>query len=282
MNGVRPKLVVMLALAIAAGALLRGALDTGGDPGVPHPELASLREQLEEAQRRLDRKDVENERLAAELSGLRKWAEALEDAASTGGRATEEAISARGADDRASSGDRETGEAAAAGGGVFNEQALLAAGLYPDDVQQLREVWRQIEADKLELDVRAAAGGWADSYRHHQTLRRIDAGARQELDDDSYDQYLFATRRPNRVVVRDVLDDSPASSAGLRTGDAILRYDGERIFTTRELEAAISRGGEYDHVRLEVLRDGREVSFVLPREPLGVLTALTLSEPYTE
>jgi hypothetical protein len=283
MNGVRPRLViVLLALAIAAGALLRGALDQVGAPGGAHPELTSLREQLEEARRQLEQKDVENERLAAELSELKKWAEVLADAASASAPRPGEARPALGRDDRAARADVKMVEAAPAGGPVFNEQALLALGLHPDDVRELRELWRQLEAEKLELGVRAAGGGWADSYRHHQGLRRIDARARQELDDEAYDQYLFGTRRPNRLVVRDVLDGSVASSAGLRAGDAILRYEGERIFTTRELEAAISRGGRYEHIRLEVLRDGRELSFVVPRTPLGVLTALTVGQPYTQ
>jgi regulator of sigma E protease len=56
------------------------------------------------------------------------------------------------------------------------------------------------------------------------------------------------------AIVGVVRPDSPARSAGLQTGDAILSVDGVTITELSEVAPAIGRGGE--QVVLEVMRDG--------------------------
>ena len=100
-------------------------------------------------------------------------------------------------------------------GGAFDREALIQAGVRPDEVEGLRELWEKSEMDKLYLSDAAARDGWLPSRRYREELRTLNEEFRQELGDDSYDQLLFATGRPNRVIVQDVLEDSPADAEGL-------------------------------------------------------------------
>jgi len=157
--------------------------------------------------------------------------------------------------------------------------ALLASGLDPGEADLVREAWLRAESGRREIEARARAEGWANSYRHARELRDIDDRLRRELDERGYDGLLYATGRPNRLVVQEVMRGSPAQRAGLRPGDRILRYDGERVFSSAELHAAsLDRKGE-GTVQLEVERDGSRVSLEVPRRPLGVLANLTRAEP---
>ncbi len=161
----------------------------------------------------------------------------------------------------------------------FDSAALIASGVAKEEADRVREAWRRAEANRRELEQRAAAEGWANSYRHARELRDIDARLRQELDDQGYDGLLYATGRPNRLVVRQVMKDSPAQRAGVRPGDRILRYDGRRVFTSAELHAASLDAKRKPTVLLELERDGERVNVDVPRQPLGVLAQLTRAEP---
>jgi hypothetical protein len=154
---------------------------------------------------------------------------------------------------------------------AFDDAALLAAGIDPGDAARLRERWGQFEMEKLDLAHRSAREGWVMSPRHRRELRNLEQALQEELGEESYDWLLFATGEPNRVVVRDVLDQSPAREAGLESGDAILRYDGRRIFRVGELRRATALGELGEFVGVEVLRKGQAVELYVPRGPLGVL-----------
>lgn len=94
---------------------------------------------------------------------------------------------------------------------------------------------------------------------------------RDELGDDSYDRYLFASGRSNRVRVRQVMQGSAAEQAGLSNGDIVISYANERIFTFDDLRRASYEGQLGESVLLEVRRaDGNVSQMVMPRGPLGL------------
>lgn len=93
---------------------------------------------------------------------------------------------------------------------------------------------------------------------------------RAELSDAEYEQYLTANGQPTSIRVNQLFDLSPAQYAGLRQGDEILSYNGERIYNIYELNAASVRGESGEAVTLEVLRDGATIQIGLPRGPLGI------------
>lgn len=263
---------------LAGGALLLGlgvaiGRTLGPDPIVEDPaELAALRSALADAERALEQ--ARERRRASEQAAFRRWLEGVpskEDGPKTPSEPSEPLD------------EPELGSAPQAPPtGAFDEAALIAADLGSDSVRRIRELWEQVEHEKAEVGMRAARQGWAETYRHFRALRGLEGRARRELEDVEYDWYLYATHRPNRVIVRQVLDDTVASRAGLERGDAILRYEGVRIFSPSELDAQIAGGEPDTNVRLEIVRAGRELSFVVPREQLGVLTTLSVQEPFLD
>jgi hypothetical protein len=266
----------MLVLSFGAGAVAMIALGWQHDTSEVQLEVARTRGQLLDARQHLEEESLNRQRLEREVAELQSRVERLltsappspseSDLADEAVEATALLEGARGLDpDDSTPG--------------FRLEALVDLGVHPADAERLRELWSEVEMSKLELGVLAAGEGWANSHRHNEALRDLDASVREELDDTAYDQYLYASRRPNRIVVRDVIEGSVAWEAGVRPGDAILRYEGERIFSDRELDLAISQGVIGENVRLEIRRGDSERSFVVPREPLGVLSALTLDPP---
>lgn len=153
---------------------------------------------------------------------------------------------------------------------VFDEAALVAAGVSPDSARQTRERWEKNVLDRLYLNDRAAREGWADSQRHWQELRLLDEQLRAELSDDEYDEYLFASGTANRVVVRDVTSGSAGAEIGLLPGDAIVRYDGQRVYTTEDLQQGTWGGSPGEPISLVVHRDGGSIRMTVPRGPFGV------------
>ena len=274
-----------LAVGISLGVLLGtlggrflGGADARGTAPVARTEdplarneLDALREDLEaEADARMAlAADVE--RLQVQLALLVARLEAPADAplglASSGRRAAGEAPPAGKVETRGSGLGSSVGEEQPA----FDEEGLLAVQVDPLEVSRLRERWEQFELEKLELSHSSAREGRGFSARNWREQRQLEQALREELGDEFYDLLLFATGRPNRVVVREVFDRSPARDAGLEPGDTILRYDDTRIFAPGELRHASTLGELGEFVRVEVLREGRSREIYVPRGPLGIL-----------
>jgi S1-C subfamily serine protease len=102
---------------------------------------------------------------------------------------------------------------------------------------------------------------------------------RERYGEDTYDWFLYAAGRSNRVKVEGVLGGSAAADAGFRSGDVIVSYDGERIFKPGALVQGTLGGRLGDHVDVEVMRGGELVSLRVPRGPLGVRLGRDTVEP---
>ncbi|MEM9058044.1 MAG: PDZ domain-containing protein [Pseudomonadota bacterium] len=158
-------------------------------------------------------------------------------------------------------------------GGVLSEQSLIEAGFSAYEAEQLKAKVDQIEMDRLYLQDTATREGWRNQARYREEMLAINQRAnafREDLGDDDYDKYLYAMGRPNRVVVRSVLDQSPAQDAGIREGDHIVSYDGSRLFQQNEIRRLSSTGQAGATVPVDIVRDGRSLQVYLPRGPLGV------------
>jgi serine protease Do len=69
------------------------------------------------------------------------------------------------------------------------------------------------------------------------------------------------------VVIDDVDPDSAASKAGLRKGDVVVEFDGERVRSVRQFTRLVSETPAGRTVSAAVMRDGQRVSVsVTPRE----------------
>jgi serine protease Do len=60
------------------------------------------------------------------------------------------------------------------------------------------------------------------------------------------------------ALIADVVEDTPADKAGLKTGDVVLKVDGKKIHTSSELRNTISAHRPGDKVTLMLLRGGKE------------------------
>jgi hypothetical protein len=102
---------------------------------------------------------------------------------------------------------------------------------------------------------------------------------RNELGDDSYDRFLFASGRSNRVRVREVMKGSAAEQAGLNNGDIVISYANERVFNFGDLQRLSYKGQSGELVMLEVRgADGNVSQLVMPRGPLGLSSGRGWSE----
>ncbi|MBT8137388.1 MAG: PDZ domain-containing protein [Gammaproteobacteria bacterium] len=157
--------------------------------------------------------------------------------------------------------------------GEVDAARFEAAGFAPDVAQRLKRDMDQIALDRLFLRDQAVREGWLNSSRYREQLRALNQrqeDLRKDLSPADYDRYLYALGRPNRIVISSVLSGSPADTSGLQPGDAILSYNGNRVYSPSEIRRETSRGDAGSVVPVEVLRNGQTEVIYLPRGPLGV------------
>jgi hypothetical protein len=160
--------------------------------------------------------------------------------------------------------------------------ALVAAGLGEDRAADL--VWRQgqQELDRLDLRDIAVREGWFGTDRYRDELEQIREDSidmRQEIGEDIYDRYLFATGADNRVAIDSIIPGSTAEEAGLQPGDLIESYGDIRIFRFDDLRTATSEGERGELIPVRIRRGDGIVDAWLPRGPLGVRMDRAIVDP---
>ena len=160
-----------------------------------------------------------------------------------------------------------------------SQARFLAAGFDPVTRAQLLKRSSEIEMDRLNLRYQARREGWLRTPEYREQSRQLSQGLRQELGEDLYDRFLFASERTNRLQVESVMESSPAAQTGIQPGDVIYRYDGSRVFSRGDLRDATGRGEMSDTVSVEIRRGGDFFEVELPRGPLGVRLDRTTVQP---
>jgi len=147
-------------------------------------------------------------------------------------------------------------------------ERFVAAGIAPDRAQWIVARSQELRMEALQAQYDAAREG-----------RPIDpslsafsptATLREELGDADYERYLQALERPINVYVRDVLATSPGAQAGLKAGDEVVKFDGERVFDMSDINQLVLDGEPGRMVAVDVLRDGQLVQLYVPRGPIGI------------
>jgi S1-C subfamily serine protease len=92
---------------------------------------------------------------------------------------------------------------------------------------------------------------------------RIGAGVRDVTADDVSAHKLAGERG---AIVTEVEDDTPADEAGLRTGDVIVEFDGERVRSARHLTRLVQETPSGRKVATVVSRDGTRVTMTMAPE----------------
>ena len=147
---------------------------------------------------------------------------------------------------------------------------LVAGGFAPDRAQWIAEREAKLRMDTLYSRYEAARSG--EPPDRQQFFASQDA-LRSELGEADYERYLAASGRATDIPVGRVLTESPAESAGLKPGDRIVAYGGQRVFDLRELNALTLEGSPGEPVAVDVVRDGATLQLYLPRGPLGIFAS---------
>ena len=145
---------------------------------------------------------------------------------------------------------------------------LVNGGFTEDRARQILAMEDQVRLELLEAEYEAHRSGNEDDYwtranNYQNTLR-------EQLGDAEYEKYLVAQGGQASVTVNDVIGSSPANRAGLKTGDRIVSYDGNRVYTMWELKNMAFDGNPGEDVILDIERDGQRMQLVVPRGPLGI------------
>ena len=110
-----------------------------------------------------------------------------------------------------------------------------------------------------------------DRFREEITQwREEQVSVRDEIDEASYDKYLYYTGQANRVAVASVLLGSAAEQSRIQQGDMILRYEDVPLYSSTDLRSATIQGERDELVTLMVQRGDAQVTVSTQRGPLGV------------
>lgn len=157
-------------------------------------------------------------------------------------------------------------------GGVDAESRaaeLVAGGFSPDRAATIarREAELRMQAMQSRFEARQAG----ELLNFFETQFEADQTLRDELGEAEYERYLEASNRSTSVGINDVLEFSPAEQAGLRRGDRIVRYNGERVYNLRDLNRQQMQEDVGANVVVDIVRDGVPMQVTVPRGPLGVM-----------
>ena len=238
-------------------------------PLVPTQDEATtpIAQQVAALGMRLDEESATRKRLEAELSGLKDNLQILEQ------RLDELAERKSEPDDSPPRVGRSR---------QINPGTFVEASFSQDEAESLTALWGQQQMDLLYLRDQASREGWRNTPRYAQAVRELrnaTGSMREEVGLDTYDRFLFAAGQSNRVVLNAVIDSSPAQAIGLQPGDTILAYDGNRILSVHDLQAATTAGEPEAPVVIEVDRGGQLMEFEIARGPIGVTLSTRRVEP---
>lgn len=147
-------------------------------------------------------------------------------------------------------------------------QRLVAGGFTEERAEQVLGYEDETRMAILEAEYEAWRDG--ETLSPWEWTAAYQADLRDRLGDAEYEKYLTAQGGQASVTVREVIGSSPANQAGLRPGDRILSYDGERVFGMNDLKSMAFSGDPGEDVIVDIERNGQRMQLVLPRGPLGI------------
>ncbi len=150
----------------------------------------------------------------------------------------------------------------------FDASELLESGAPPSEVERLRELFDEIETERIAIMQQAVREGWLDKRRFRDEMVELELATREAIGDDRYDALLYATGEGNRVMIR-VLLEKRGRFFGFEIGDVVLRYDGRVIFRPPELQDNARLGEPGEWVTVDVLRNGEVVRLRGERGRIG-------------
>lgn len=163
-----------------------------------------------------------------------------------------------------------------------NSENLIASGINPDIAEDILRRMSQQDFRRLELQNLMHRSSSTQRRQYSKELRELNLNKislRSEMGDDAYDEYLYVSGQNNRVKVSSVMAGSPAESSGFQTDDIILYYDDKKILSWPDVKAATMQGEIGSYTSVEIIRDGAQMSLMVPRGTLGVQLDAVQAEP---
>lgn len=154
-----------------------------------------------------------------------------------------------------------------------NKNILITIGIDDNSANRIQRLAEKKEMDQLYLRNTASREGWFGTEKFFEKTRELDLKSniyREELGDEQYDQFLYASQLTNRITIQSVLSESPAENTGLQAGDYIISYDNQRVFNWSDLTALTTNGEDGESVPVEVKRNNQTFQYFITRGPLGI------------
>lgn len=155
-----------------------------------------------------------------------------------------------------------------------NDRASQIARFKEAGFSENDAVWLADKIDDIRID--SLYEGWENARRNYLKEKSKRKSGMEELKErlgpDGYEKYFKALGTSASVIVEGVMEKSPADLAGLKKGDEIISYNGERICYNLELSEVTVRGELGEPVILEIIRDGQKIKIPMARGPLGIVT----------
>lgn len=155
---------------------------------------------------------------------------------------------------------------------------LLSAGFTIDRINWIRHRTEELQVAQARASYERQRQGLPPDPFAIAYILDPDIDLREEIGIEEYEQYREALGRPAGIVIAGVLPTSSAETAGLRAGDEIVSYDGQRTFNSAELNALASGVGPGEYAVIGIRRDGQTMQLTVPRGPLSIQSAMPL--PY--
>ena len=143
---------------------------------------------------------------------------------------------------------------------------LIEAGFSPDRAAWIMQRESELQMDSMQAMFDARQAG----ERPDRSRLDADQALRTELGDTEYEQYLEANGRSTSVAVGSVLESSPGQRAGLQSGDQIVGYNGQRVFSYGELSEQTMSATPGQAVVVDIVRDGVPMQVVVDAGPIGI------------
>ena len=133
----------------------------------------------------------------------------------------------------------------------------------------------EIDQDKL---IEGIYSGYAESLGDKYTVYYNEEETKALLESTSgtfsgIGASMTKDQDTDAIVIKDVIENSPAEKAGMKAGDIIQKVDGQDV-TGEKLDTVVSwiRGEKGTDVTLQVLRDGEKVELTATRDTVEDIT----------
>lgn len=145
---------------------------------------------------------------------------------------------------------------------------LIEGGFSEDEARRTLKLESEARFEAMRRAWEAERNG--DGIDPYDSLATPQTIMRQELGDDAYARYLEAQGQPTSIQISSVLEGSPGNTAGLQPGDALVSYNGRRVFDVLDLRRLTMEGNPGEDVVVEIERNGTRMQLTLPRGPIGI------------